>query len=258
MLHSYSTGLVKITFRPGHGEVGQLIGSGTFVSIGNCYGILTVWHVVDLINEPCEIGFTLIEGVHRPTIDRQLIDIVTIAKPRRLGKGPDLAFINIPSEKAAEIEPYKNFYDLAVDRDEMLSKPPRRDASVWFVCGIPDELTTDDEAEAGFLQMNSFHGLCGAGGANRVYRRCGYDYVDSVVEYTDDSILPSTFGGISGGGLWQVTYTGGPPDIQPDRYLLAGIPFAQTPIEGNLRSIVCHGWKSVYRKSYKAIERACS
>ncbi len=258
MLHSYSTGLIKITFRRGAGEKGQLIGSGTFVSIGDCYGILTVWHVVDLIDEPCEIGITLVEGVQRATIDSQLIDIVTIAKPRRLGKGPDLAFIKIPREKALEIKPYKNFYDLAVDREEMLSKPPRLDAAVWFVCGIPDELTTDDKAEAGFLQMKSFRGLCGAGGANRVYGRCRYDYVESVVEYSDDNELPSTFGGISGGGLWQVTYTGGPPDMVPGRYLLAGIPFAQTPIEGNLRSIICHGWKSVYKKSYAAIEKACS
>lgn len=258
ILHSYSTGLIKITSRPGESEKGQLIGSGTFVSIGDCFGVLTVHHVATLIDEPCELGFFLIEGVHRPTINRQLIDIITIAKPRKLGKGPDLAFIRIPRLKASEIKPYKSFYNLDVDRKEMLKNPPKRNASVWFVCGVPDELTMNDAPEAEFLQVDSFHGLCGAGGANRVYRRCGYDYVDVLVEYGKGNQPPSTFGGISGGGLWQVTYTGGPSNIKPERYLLAGIPFAQTPMQNNLRTIVCHGWKSVYKKSYRVIEKACS
>ena len=217
-----------------------------------------MWHVARLLNEPCELGLILIEGAHRLTISSQLIHVVTIAKPRKLGRGPDLAFIRIPWEKALQIKPYKSFYDLTATREEMLSKPPRRDASVWFVCGIPDEFTTDDPGEAGFYRTKSFHGLCGAGGANRVYRRCRYDYVDSVVQYADDKDLPSTFGGISGGGLWQVTYSGAPPKVLPQRYLLAGIPFAQTPIKAGLRSIRCHGWRSIYDKSYKEINKACS
>jgi hypothetical protein len=259
MLHSYSTGLVKITFREGEGEHGHLIGSGTFVSVGNCSGILTVQHVVELIDEPCEIGLVLIEGAHRPTIDRQHLEILEIAKPPVKGEGPDLAFIRLPDQKAREVAHYKHFYNLDFDRDEMLRDPPERHAAVWFVCGIPDEWTSDLEPEAGFLQVQSFYGVCGAGGANKIYTKDEYDYVDTWVEYKDDVHLPSTFGGISGGGLWQVPYSGGPPDeVEPVRYLLAGVPFAQSPIENGLRSIICHGWRSVYSQAYSAIEEMCS
>jgi len=259
MLHSYSTGLVKITFREGEGEHGQLIGSGTFVSVGDCSGILTVQHVVELIDEPREIGLILIEGAHRPTIDRQHVEILEIAKPRVKGEGPDLAFIRLPDQKAREVAHYKHFYNLDFDRDEMLRNPPERHATVWFVCGIPDEWKSELSSEAGFMQVKSFYGECGAGGANRVYTKDGYDYVDSWVEYTEESRLPSTFGGISGGGLWQVLYSGGPPDeVEPMRYILAGVPFAQSPIENGLRSIICHGWRSVYSQAYSAIEQMCS
>jgi hypothetical protein len=258
ILSSHSTGLIKLTSRPGGKERGQQIGSGTFVFLGTTFGILTAYHVVELLDEPCELGLTLIEAVHRVTINRQLIEIIPIAKPRVSGKGPDLAFIRIPNVKANEITNYKSFYDLDVYREEMLKKPPKRHASVWFVCGTPDELTVPDHPEAEFQKVNDYHGLCGAGGANRIYRRCGYDYVDMWVEYKGNNLPPSTFGGISGGGLWQVTYTGGAKDIRTDRYLLAGIPFAETPIEGNLRSIKCHGRKSIYQKAYKVIKELCS
>jgi hypothetical protein len=259
MLHSYSSGLVKITFREGEGDHGHLIGSGTFVSVGDCSGILTAQHVVEVIDEPCEIGLILIEGAHRPTIDRQHLEILEIAKPPIKGEGPDLAFIRLPDQKAREVAHFKHFYNLGFDRDEMLLSPPERDATVWFVCGIPDEWTSDLAPEAGFLQVKSFYGECGAGGANRIYTEDGYDYVDSWVQYTDEAILPSTFGGISGGGLWQVPYSGGPPgEVEPLRYLLAGMPFAQSPIENGLRSIICHGWRSVYSQAYSAIEQMCS
>lgn len=256
ILHSYSTGIVKITFHQDHGEHGQLIGSGTFVSVGDCSGILTVQHVVELVDEPCEIGLILVEGTHRPTINRQYLEILEIAKPRVRGEGPDLAFIRLPDHKAREVAHYKHFYNLGFDRDEMLQNPPERKAAVWFVCGIPDEWTTDSPPEGGFLQVKSFYGECGAGGANRVYTKGRYDYVDSWVEYKDDARLPSTFGGISGGGLWQVPYSAGPPEeIEPERYLLAGVPFAQSPIQAGIRSIICHGWRSVYDQAYSAIEQ---
>ena len=259
ILHSYSTGLIKITFRPGAGEAAGLIGSGTFVSCNGCFGVLTVHHVSSLINEPCEIGFTLVEGAHRVSVDRQLVQVLDIARPRVLGYGPDLSFIRIPTATASSISHYKHFYSLDCDRDEMLSTPPPPDSCVWFVCGVPDELTREDQPQAGFLQVTSFHGLCGAGGADRFYEEGAFDYIDSIVEYTVDTDLPSTFGGISGGGLWQVTYQGNPTiGMTPRRYLLAGIPFAQSPLEDHRRSITCHGTRSVYHNAFQAIKAACA
>lgn len=259
ILHSYSTGLIKVTFRPGAGESGGLIGSGTFVSCDGCFGVLTVHHVVSLIDEPCEIGFTLVEGAHRVTVDRQLIQVLNIAVPPVLGQGPDLAFMRLPREVASRISHYKHFYSLDFDREEMLTHPPAADASVWFVCGVPDALTEEEEPQAGFLQVTSFHGLCGAGGPNRLYEEGGFDYIDSWVEYTDDESLPRTFGGISGGGVWQVTYAGTPESgMAPRRYLLAGVPFAQSPLENRRRSIIAHGARSVYDNAYRQIKAMCA
>jgi len=259
VLHSYSPALIKITFRPGSGDSGRLIGSGTFVSVGKCFGVLTVHHVARLINELCEIGFTIVESLHRVTIDWRQLQVLHIAVPPVLGQGPDLAFIKIPWERALQISHYKHFYNLDFDREEMLSSPPPAHSTVWSVCGVPDELTLEGPPQGGFLQVPAFYGLCGMGGANRFYEEGGFDYIDSWVEYKGNDPRPSTFGGISGGGLWQVTYEGSPAGtISPRRYLLAGIPFAETPIRDSRRSIIYHGTKSVYEAAHAVIEAMCA
>lgn len=256
VINSYSTGLTKVTFHPDRGEEVVLIGSGTFISIGEDYGILTAHHVLERLYEPCELGLVLDQREHRWTIDVAHLTLFEIAVPGIPGKGPDLAYIGLPSVRARSISSLKSFFNLDAHRSEILNYPPERHSSVWFINGIPDEYTKDDPSSSGFQIARSFQTLCGAGGASKIYEEAGYDYVEVVVSYQDDNELPSTFGGISGGGLWQVSLKSGEVDLEPDRYLFTGMPFAETrDITNSRRKIFCHGPASVFQKAYDVIRQ---
>jgi len=255
LINSYSTGLVRITYPPEPPEDVRLIGSGTFIRIGSLCGILTAYHVLERLYCPCELGLVLVEGEQRPTIPVEYLDLVEIAVPGIPGEGPDLAFIGLPPSRVEGISMFKSFYDLGVDREEMITSPPNPNSAIWFVNGIPDEFTVDEPSTGAFEVTKFFHGLCGAGGANRIYDEEGYDYIEVIVEYEEEATLPTTFGGISGGGLWQVTIQPGSGDLRRDRYLLSGMPFAETKaiIDGK-RTIFCHGPRSIYDVSYTFLE----
>lgn len=259
VLHSYSTALIKITGTSSTGESANLIGSGTLVCIGDVYGILTAQHVVELISKPCKLGMILTEGVHRFDVDEEHLQIIEIAKPNNQEYGPDLAFIRLPISKVVEIRVYKTFLDLDVDKEELLNKPPNIHDGVWFLCGVPGEWTKPDQSEKGFDLVSSFEGLCGAGGVTDEYDIDGYDYIDALIEYVDKTSLPKSFGGFSGGCLWQVILKKSTDNgLEPDRYLFYGVPFYQTSIRDGERQIRCHSRKSVYELAYNVIEGLCS
>lgn len=259
VLHSYSTGLIKITEHPKHGESAHLIGSGTFVSIDGIPGILTVYHVSRLINEPCKIGLILEEREHKYAIDRQYLEIIDIGIPREDETGPDLSFIQLPNPVVTEIRPYKSFFNLNVDLDKMLSLPPSIDAGVWFVCGIPDESTTQGPSDLGFTRAFSFYGLCGATIVDKEYHDDGWDYIEIGIEYSKSTVPPSTFGGTSGGGLWQVILQENSDGFfEPSRYLFSGVPFYQSAIQDGKRFIRCHGRQSIYSKAFAKVNKMCA
>jgi hypothetical protein len=112
VIHSYSTGLIKITRQDQQQEYATLIGSGTFVSIQGVYGILTAHHVSELLERGCSLGLILVPGKHRLTIDYQFLQTVEIARGAVESEGPDLSFILLPVSKASAIKPYKHFYNL--------------------------------------------------------------------------------------------------------------------------------------------------
>lgn len=245
-----------MTYPPEPPEKVELIGSGTFISLGSSlYGILTAYHVLKDLDQPCDLGLVLVEEEHSSRIPVTDLDLVEIAVPPYPGASPDLAFIGLPLNRAKGISDFKSFYDLAIDREEMTTNPPDRKSAVWFVNGTPKELTKNVPSEGAYKEVQWFHSLCGAGGVELPTFEREFDYLESIVEYEEEYALPSTFLGISGGGLWQVTFKTGPGEFIPDRYLLAGMAFAETEeiIEGK-RKILCHGPKSIYEYAYTFLE----
>ena len=58
-VHMFSTSLIKVSIDREGKEKLSLIGSGTFVTIGNVYGILTVDHVTKLLDDHSASTFFL-------------------------------------------------------------------------------------------------------------------------------------------------------------------------------------------------------
>ena len=85
--------------------------------------------------------------------------------------------------------------------------------------------------------------------------RGGFDYIDAVVPL-DAAGLPSTFGGVSGGGLWQIRLARDGDKWSWITPLLQGCAFYETPPSDGKRALRCHGPKSVYHEGIDAVRRA--
>jgi len=128
-----------------------------------------------------------------------------------------------------------------------------------FICGIPDIETREEKSEKGYDSVKAYCGYCGAGGANRIYTKGEYYYVEMDVEYKEGTHTPMSFGGTSGGGLWFVPIkqkSGQEPEAVD--HILAGVVFYQADLVDNKRFLQSHGISSLYDKAYKAIADRCS
>lgn len=255
-LHSFTTVLVKLQHdRAGNAKPPLQIGSGTFVSIGNVYGILTAQHVAKELDSDCALGLALLKSEHIHIIEWQYLDIIHVASAAIPAEGPDLAFIVLPIPSVSAIRAVKSFYNLLADRERILSSLFALDWGIWFLCGAPGVNTAKESSALGYEGVFDFGGMCYAAGADREFEKEGYDYIELEVEYKDGADLPSTFGGMSGGGLWQVPLRqneGGA--LEPSDLLLSGVIFYESPIENQRRFIRCHGRRSIYEQVYGAVK----
>ena len=245
-------------------EIVSLIGSGTFITVGDITGILTAEHVVKLLDDtsfngpPKFLGLVIQKHEHRYTIEREHIKIHKIARGTVDSEGPDLAFIGIPLAELGTIRAVKSFYNLQQDRKRMLSSPPKSNLGAWAICGAPDIETTNGKSTQG-LKLKGFNSYCFFGGDPRIYDMDKFDYLEMTVRYDCHPDIPESFGGISGGGVWQIPLiqmTNG--EIKPKEYLLSGIAFYQTEKYGSRRFIRCHSRKSIYDIAYGSIKKMCS
>lgn len=253
ILHSYSTGLIRIPDRPPDQEEANLIGSGTFVSIDGVKGILTAHHVAELLELGDSLALILVPDEHRNEIPFQLLSIIEIARGSNESEGPDLSFIVLPRGKIAEIRPYKQFFDLSGYRDGMLMNRPDPHIGIWFLCGIPDEYTIEEESERGLGRIKTFSGVAMLVGPNREYSHSGFDYIEADIEYNEYTQPPYDFGGVSGSGLWFVPIKSSGGEFEPADFILTGVAFYQSEIRDQKRFIKCHGPTSLYEILYEAV-----
>src|SRR5262249_19131972 len=138
------------------------------------------------------------------TVNVDFLRCIKIARGVAESAGPDLAVIILPSANLGQIKALKSFYNLGLRRDRVLSTPLENDMGVWFFCGAPDELTVEDSPTQEFGRVKVFWGLGIPGRVSQGYWAGEYDYFEFEVRYGEKSELPTSFKGVSGGGLWQV------------------------------------------------------
>jgi hypothetical protein len=89
--------------------------------------------------------------------------------------------------------------------------------------------------------------LCGYTGVEKYWDKDEFDYLSLNVSYENRTDLPDTFEGVSGGGIWRaVLYRSDDGKISSSEPLFLGVAFWQTIPKNNLRSIIGHGWRSIY------------
>jgi hypothetical protein len=218
----------------------ELAGTGTLVTLGNSYWILTAGHVWEKkLKRAAKLGITL----RRETNHRYLLDIDTIipcglyAKSERLEWGPDVVLLRVPPEHVGTIEANKVAFHLKENQGTALVDTPYFEA--LFLLGCPSDLGffTDNYAKVeirGFLVFVKDHHL-----------QHGFDYLD-VDAYVHDTDTLKSFGGVSGGGLWEVNIFVSPKTGRPEwKWRLSGVAFYQFPIEGTSAIIRCHGVETI-------------
>lgn len=252
----YSTGLIRVQ-RNKANEEANLIGSGTLIKIEEVYGILTAQHVTDeILRGATGLGLIVSPQEHRYVLETKYLHIIEVAKASEPSKGPDLSVIILPNTSLGTLMARKSFYSLSRKRTDVLQNPLDYDVGIWLLCGYPDEQTTTEESNRGYDVVKGFHGLCGGTGIEKAYVRGDYDFLEVSVRYRENEMLPESFGGVSGGGLWQAQLLRSKEgDIQTGEPILSGVAFYETEIKNNVRYIKCHGRRSIYKIAYEVVKQ---
>ena len=255
----YSTALILQTLRSDGTEFIRMIGSGTFVSISNTFGILSAEHVVENLDKEKSLGrpyflyLTVKDYNHSYRISSDYLEPIIIANGKIDSAGPDLGFIVLPNSELETIKASKNFYNLDKNRERILTRPHKFSEGLWAICGVPNEKTIDISEEK-LSPHKRFLLFVGLGSINDMYTDNDYDYYDIKVKHNVSPIITQTFRGVSGGGLWQIPLKKSREGkIEPEEHILSGVVFYETERVGLDRSIKCHGRNSIYDKAYSFI-----
>lgn len=254
ILHTYSTGLIKLYSDQWDEEEIMLIGAGTFVSIDDIHGILTVQHVAKEFLSGDHLGLTLSEKEHNFSIPVSQLTIIDIAFPENEGSvGPDLSFIAIPHTFLEQITAYRMFYDLTVRREEFFSIEFSK-TDLCMACGMLGHKTTHEEPTGEFERVIGVYGFCAASVVENAFQIGDYDYLDISVDYNLRPDVPTTFRGMSGGGIWRIPLLKDKNNrLLVKDFLYGGVIFYQTEKRDNNRFLRGHGPKSIYGTACETI-----
>jgi hypothetical protein len=251
---NYLIGMVK-PIETENRKDAELIGSGTLVDINGVLGVLTAQHVIDALPSHGLLGLILSEKLHRPEVDVQTLAYSSIGKSEDDSAGPDLGFIKLPENIIGTLKAHKSFYNISKRQAGVLYEPPQRDLGLWCLCGIPDEKTITEGPHGNFQIVKNFLQFCVFGEIADFEISDEFDYFHFDVQYDEKTEAPTNYGGVSGGGLWQVLMA---QDVKGqvilEQLILSGVAFYQFPLVENRRVIKCHGRRSIYAKGRKAVE----
>ena len=230
-------------------------GSGTLARVGDRHYVLTAAHVWDEVKKSEQIYFQITErwaafSIKRDHVSAQCIPDI---KPQKWGEwGPDLALLELPLADVSEIRARKSFLDLQEQRCESQKHPSQIEKTSWAVMGMVGECSSVERRSEEHAVITNVHMNAYFGGVQKRHDRNSFDYLDVSAKLSLNDV-PESFGGISGGGLWQVALTqSGDGDFEWDgaRHF-RGVAFWQSPAENDRRVIRCHGPTSIYETAWK-------
>ena len=249
---AYTIGFAKVSSDPLGYDVASA-GSGTLVKIGPLSGILTAAHVLEALPTNGPIALVTFnrpgEPVQRHTI-RGVWNAVAIRVAENGADGPDIGFMILPELNVSNLNATHTF--LKLQPPSNLDEPA---LAGWdLFAGVVDEWTSELELlqplnqNQPLTRRRRFQLLLGGGAVSALRSEGGFDLFDLKPSLDR---TPSSYGGVSGGGVWRY-YLGAVGD---DRRVLKGkrligVPFYQL---GEPFHLVCHGPLSIYERLTKAV-----
>lgn len=252
----YTVGFIRLGIT-GRQQTAELLGSGVLVSARNQPAILTAQHVLRVLPKSGRLGLVLSEKEETTNIDVKGIDYVEIDRGQVDAEGPDIGFVRLSGAIASSIGATKSFYNLDKRKDALLKNPPCDRAGIWDAQGFIEQLTSVDTQANPRKMVKAFYQYGAFGGVNEYEERGKYDYCKFPIEHMEEDQKPNNFGGISGGGLWQImlgTAEGG--EVIVKESLLRGLVYFQDSFDEQGRSALrCHAHKSIYEHAYRVISK---
>jgi len=231
----------------------DLAGSGTLVELAGRHYILTADHVWNKTEGWAQIGLVLEMAGGAPlAIPVDWISAQRLARRNYSEWGPDIALLELPPQLVATISARKSFMNFAKRRSELSYKPPQMDKSLWALIGLVGQASeVKSNPEIGMvdtiLRAEAFFGV-----TCKEERRDGYDYLTTYAKTTLPGV-PSSFKGLSGGGLWQVVLKiNAGTIIWPGELHFRGVAFWEQPEPPDHIAIRCHGPQSIFDIAWKA------
>ena len=217
----------------------RVLGSGVLVSIEGRRGILTCGHVAEAYERLPEIGLVRFSPGRVQRRVLQLGDTHTSilqSSDTWSEKDFDLAFTNFPPDIVSSIEANGVFLNVEKNRAKMETTSPSEGQHVDAMLGLVEEFS-----QTPFIEGREF--ISPIRGVLHTGHICGQEtglLTFNAMDYNLDE-LPTSFGGMSGAGLWRVYFVEeeqGPRLVQT---VLCGI--ASWQIDD--RKIACQGWDRI-------------
>ncbi len=227
-------------------------GSGTFVSIGSVYGILTAAHVLKALPQSGPVGIALNYRdplqFRRLFIEMQYSDCVFLADKTSEARGPDLAFLRLCEADVAKIKALAVFYNLL--RREYLALTNVRSAKNYVdaITGIVAEETKELPSTKPNVVSTNFFSIFVDGLSIPVDDNEDIRLFEFEAAPRPGFNLPSDYRGVSGGAVWRfdVDLESKPPKVV--QKILFGVAFHQSDSKDGKRTITCHGPRDVYAR----------
>lgn len=244
---NFSIGLAKLSVHD-HAEDATAAGSGTLVVIGKVFGILTAAHVVQNLPDHGELALLRFPGkpgqIQKHTIDLSLSEKLVIASGSNGPTGPDLGFLRLPLVNVQNLQSTNSFLNLGIRSNVELPAHEGR-AHVDAVMGVVSEWTEELPPNRPSTRIKGFQLLYCGGTVTSKYQKDDFDLCTFRPEFEAGIEPPSSYGGVSGGGLWRTYFV---PDgsncVLENR--LVGIAFYEFRNTIGAFNINCHGPRSIY------------
>jgi len=233
----------------------QLLGSGTLVKYGSIFGVLTCAHVSsavlawkqseafrDIRPERRQVRILCfgVKGQTAPSFDPSSLLATEFGKAPWKLREPDLAFVRLPPHTESHFMAVGNIRNL--ERHRKLQKNwEAQPGNFLFVAGAVEEWTAPSVDTSTYRSTKYTTYLSIGRLARQLFTRDGLDRYIYVPKALRRTPLPHSFGGTSGGGVWQGRVVGAEGSRRIEA-VLSGVAVMETR-RGNL---VVHGPNSLF------------
>jgi hypothetical protein len=221
----------------------QPVGTGTLGRLGTVCGILTAGHVIKRLPTSGEVGIVLFPSI-TPNIQNLTLDMNytsnVVIWDGIDGHVPDIGFLQIPSRIVAYIESVGCvFYNFEKTHGLSRTSPTLNLAYCYAIPGIIAEWASDMPGKQPKTRIKDVQGLFLAVKIVREFLENDSRLFECKIHYAADAKVPTSYGGVSGGALWQMDVELSGTRIIGMKKRLYGVAFRQSAIVNGERLIHC-------------------